>query len=54
LLKRRELQKTALRPIQCGRWRGVTDEQLAHGLCVDTGMEPLPEVVVAEALRYVS
>ena len=32
----------------------VANEQLTHGLRVDTGMELLPEVVVAEALRYIS
>ena len=31
----------------------VANEQLTHGLCVDTRMELLPEVVVAEALRYI-
>ena len=32
----------------------VVNEQPAHGLRVDAGMELLPEVVVAEALRYIS
>jgi hypothetical protein len=35
------------------RWI-VANEQLTHSLCIDTSMELLPEVVVAEALRYVS
>jgi hypothetical protein len=31
----------------------VTGKQLTHGLRVGTGMELLPEVVIAEALRHV-